>query len=215
MKSVIVVLCLLVAGVFAEGVAVQEALSSSHSSSGVSAAQDALDRYWMQQVVNLANSQPFSFGFTALIVDTVSNSLLCSGINAVGPFGEYTAHGEIQALRNCTALHPAPQPFDFNNPGYNTRAATLYTTAEPCPMCMSAIEFTKIGRVVFGTSIDSLVCKCWGQIRIYADEVNAQSAADGQNNAALRGGVLASQSDPLFANFCPSSTDCSTAANPH
>jgi len=212
MKSFIVVLSLLVACVLAEGVAVQEAMSSSHTT--VTPAQDAIDRYWMQQVINLANANPFSFGFTALIVDSTTNTLLCTGVNAVGPFGEYTAHGEIQALRNCTALYPAPQPFDFNHPGYNTAGATLYTTAESCPMCMSAISFTKIGRTVFGTSIDSLVCKCWGQIRIYSDQVVAQAAADGQNNGVLRGGVLADQSDPLFANFCPSSKDCSTAANP-
>jgi len=198
------ILCLGATLVFAEDLNV-EALSQE---------QRRLDRHYMDQVIALANQNPFSFGFTALIVDTNTNTVLCTGVNAVGPYGEYTAHGEIQALRNCTARYPAPQPFDFNHPGYDTAHATLYTTAEPCPMCMTAIEFTKIGRVVWGTSIDSLVCKCWGQIRIYANQVNRQSASDGQWDADLRGTVSSDQTDALFANFCPSSTDCSTSANP-
>ena len=72
-------------------------------------------------------------------------------------------HGEVNAITNCANS----QPFDPSK----WHDYTLYTTAEPCPMCQGAIEWSHIGRVVYGTSIPFLMDHGWGQIGIRSHEV--------------------------------------------
>ncbi len=71
----------------------------------------------------------------------------------------------------------------------------LYTTAEPCPMCMTAILWSGISMVVFGTSIKFLQSNNWHQIDIYADEVVRRSP---HWNCELMGGVLENDCNALF-----------------
>jgi tRNA(adenine34) deaminase len=47
----------------------------------------------------------------------------------------------------------------------------LYTTAEPCAMCQSAVEWAGIPIVYYGTSIPYLRKLGWHQIDIRAEEV--------------------------------------------
>ena len=58
-------------------------------------------------------------------------------------------HGEMAAIKNLSDI--------VNATGKTVYAVAptlaLYTTAEPCPMCMSAITWSGFGRVVYGTSI--------------------------------------------------------------
>lgn len=51
-----------------------------------------------------------------------------------------TAHAEIVAIRQASAKL---KTFDLSG-------AELYTTCEPCPMCLAAILWARIGRVYFG-----------------------------------------------------------------
>jgi tRNA(Arg) A34 adenosine deaminase TadA len=71
----------------------------------------------------------------------------------------------------------------------------LYTTAEPCPMCMAAILWAGIGTVVFGTDIPTLVRCGWGQIDIRAEEVAKRTPF---TECRLVGGVLREECDALF-----------------
>ena len=74
---------------------------------------------------------------------------------------------------------------------------TLYTTAEPCPMCMAAILWAGIPRVVFGTSIRQLQRLGWHQIDITSEEVVRRTPF---RSCTLVGGVLAAECDALFAS---------------
>ena len=54
-----------------------------------------------------------------------------------------TCHGEMEAIRDaCKTLKT-----------HDLSGAVLYTTAEPCPMCMGAVLWANIGKVFFGCSI--------------------------------------------------------------
>ena len=74
------------------------------------------------------------------------------------------------------------------------KGTTLYSSGESCPMCMGAIVWCGIARVVYGASIAQLATKM-GQIMITDAEIADKTPfAD----IALTGGVLAEESLKLF-----------------
>ena len=64
------------------------------------------------------------------------------GHNEVLKHNDPTCHGEIQAIREaCRSLGT-----------YDLSGCELYTSAEPCPMCLSAIIWANIKTVYYGNS---------------------------------------------------------------
>jgi tRNA(adenine34) deaminase len=72
----------------------------------------------------------------------MNDRIIARGYNQVEKLNDSTAHAEIIAL---TAA------FNFLGSKYLPEA-TLYVTVEPCVMCSGALYWSKIGRVVYGTS---------------------------------------------------------------
>ena len=138
---------------------------------------------YMEMCVRVAKKNPKA-PFGALIVDQTSGEILAEGLNS--SISNPTLHGEIDALNNFSKLYPKSK---FTN-------TILYTTAEPCPMCMGAIIWAGIPFVVYGTSIPTLVDKEWRQISIRAEEVIQKSSDFYMGN--ILGGVLRSKTDLLF-----------------
>jgi tRNA(Arg) A34 adenosine deaminase TadA len=79
--------------------------------------------------------------FGAVLVDQACNVLI-EAENGYMPAHDGTAHAErLLATQACTTL------------GANIlKAATLYSSAEPCAMCAGAIYWAGIGRLVYGLS---------------------------------------------------------------
>jgi guanine deaminase len=95
-----------------------------------------------------------------------------------------TAHGEMVAIRRFVA----------DNPAKDLKGATLYTSGEPCPMCMGAIVWCGMGRVVYAASIEQLSKKL-GQIMITS---RAVAEAAPFLTVEITGGVLAPEALALF-----------------
>lgn len=95
-----------------------------------------------------------------------------------------TAHAEMEAIRQFVAERPAAE----------LECATIYTSGEPCPMCMSAILWCRFSRVVYAASIDELATRL-GQIMLSSREV-ADAAPFA--NIAITGGVLSAEALALF-----------------
>ena len=75
----------------------------------------------------------------AVIVDK-DEKIIANGNNQVLKQNDPTAHAEMVAIRNaCKKL----EKYDLS--GY-----TLYTSCEPCPMCLSAIIWSNIKEVYYG-----------------------------------------------------------------
>jgi tRNA(Arg) A34 adenosine deaminase TadA len=75
--------------------------------------------------------------FGAVIVK--DNNIIGEGWNQVTSNNDPTAHAEVQAIRNaCSQLQ------SFNLSGCN-----IYTSCEPCPMCLAAIYWAKIDKIYF------------------------------------------------------------------
>ncbi|KAK5991434.1 tRNA-specific adenosine deaminase [Cladobotryum mycophilum] len=161
--------------------------------------------YWIRYAIDLlAERTPLcnvnTFG--AVIVNHTDTSSLgnvvCDGFNTVGDHGDPTLHGEMVAIRQCfDVLQKPPYSLTFAAVSAAVRDLTLYTTAEPCPMCSGAIRWTGFRECVYGTSIDTLIQRGWVQMNISSAEIFARSDGLGTRTALFEG-VLRNETDPLF-----------------
>jgi guanine deaminase len=147
---------------------------------GVPVAPMAEDETFMR--LALAEAARGDFPFGAVIVR--DGKVLASGHNSGIMTNDPTAHGEMVAIHGFLARHPAAE----------LQGTTLYTSGEPCPMCMGAIVWCGIGRVVFAASIAELSTRI-GQIMVTSRQI-----ADAAPFAtiSITGGVLAAEALALF-----------------
>jgi len=111
---------------------------------------------------SLRTDRPRPFG--ASIVHTKTGEVLLRALNAVAQEFDPSSHAEVRAIRKATKRLK-----QLSLAGY-----TLYTTCEPCPMCMSAALWAGLDRVVYGATIEDANRHC-KQIQIPATEVAARS----------------------------------------
>jgi tRNA(Arg) A34 adenosine deaminase TadA len=123
------------------------------------------------------------YPFGAVIVRAADGAVSARGVNAtrVNPI----LHGEIAAMNDYVARHGNKDWADH----------ILYTTGEPCSMCMSALVWAGIGGVVFASSIDGIRRAGIAQIDIAAKAVIDASPF---YRGMLLGGVLEAETDRLF-----------------
>ena len=130
----------------------------------------------------LDEAQRADFPFGAVIVR--DGNVIARGANHGRTRHDPTAHGEMVAIRNAV-----------ESPGADAlKGATLYTTGEPCPMCMGAIIWCHIGRVVYAASIDQLAT-LMDQIMVPGAYIAARASFA---PVSMTGGVLADEAMALF-----------------
>src|SRR6266853_1740874 len=110
----------------------------------------------------LETAHPVPFG--ALIVNTRSGERLMRATNAVARESDPSAHAETRTVRLACKKLKRP-----SLAGY-----TMYSTCEPCPMCMANALWARLDRVVFGATIADANRHCL-QIHIPAKEVARRS----------------------------------------
>ena len=72
------------------------------------------------------------------------NKIISEGSNKVTSTNDPTAHGEIVAIREaCLKLNT-----------FNLSGCELYSTCEPCPMCLSAIYWSHIDKIFYANTRD-------------------------------------------------------------
>ena len=148
-------------------VAQRRPTAKRHTSAADPAHVPAIDLRRMAALVDftarsLHTPRPRPFG--ASIVHTKSGNLLLRALNAVAQEFDPSAHAEVRAVRKATKRLK-----QLSLAGY-----TLYTTCEPCPMCMSAALWAGLDRIVYGATIEDANRHC-NQIQIPATEVAARS----------------------------------------
>src|SRR4051794_27219413 len=103
------------------------------------------DVRFMRMAIEEARQGDFPFG--AVIVR--DGAVIARGRNVGRTTRDPTAHGEMIAIRRGLADH-GPDAL---------RGSTLYTSGESCAMCMGAIIWCHMGRLVFAASIAQLATK--------------------------------------------------------
>lgn len=104
--------------------------------------------------------------------------------NTVWRDTDTTAHAEVNCLR---AAAKALGTIDLSG-------GTLYSTCEPCPMCLAAIHWAKIDRVVFGASIADAAGAGFSELSVPAAEL----ARMGGSHLKVEGGLLKDECAALF-----------------
>ncbi len=110
----------------------------------------------------MASARPTPFG--ALIVHSKTGQRFVRATNAVMRENDPSSHAELRAVRFACKKLQAP-----NLSGY-----TLYSTCEPCAMCMANALWARLDRVIFGATIADANRHCY-QIHIPAKEVARRS----------------------------------------
>ncbi len=138
------------------------------------------DSRFMQIAIDQAKNADYPFG--AIIVR--DNKVLALGRNSTKRNHDPTAHAVMVAIRAFLEGH---EPEDF-------KAATIYASGEPCPMCMGAIIWCGFKRLVYAASIAQLSNKI-EQIDVTARRIaNATPFA----NIEITGGLLSGNALRLF-----------------
>jgi tRNA(Arg) A34 adenosine deaminase TadA len=106
----------------------------------------------------LGTSHPSPFG--ALIVSTRTGEPFVRAVNAVVREHDAASHAELRAVRLAGKKLKGPLLAGY----------TMYSTCEPCPMCMANALWARLDRVVYGATIDDANRHCL-QIHIPATEV--------------------------------------------
>lgn len=138
------------------------------------------DAKFMQLAIEQAKEADYPFG-AAIVLD---GRVLALGRNSTKRNADPTAHAEMMAIRAFLQGHE-PEAL---------HTATLYASGEPCVMCMGAIIWCGIRRLVYAASIAELSARI-GQIDITARQI---AAATPFQNIEITGGVLSAGSISLF-----------------
>ncbi|KAM0747520.1 cytidine deaminase-like protein [Meredithblackwellia eburnea MCA 4105] len=161
----------------------------------------AKDRdYWMSianSAVREINGDPCGIApFGVAVVNTTSNELVCVAANRVGLTGNPTQHGEMTGFDVCSEI--------LREKGLSPKemlaawkSFTMYTNGEPCPMCASALRWSGIGEVVWGTSIETIISGGRSQIYLPSSLIVSASYSLGHQSLWL-GSVLSEETDKNF-----------------
>ena len=100
------------------------------------------DEYFMREAISLAVENVKNGGgpFGAVIVR--DGKIVATGVNRVTANNDPTAHAEVTAIRAaCSKLGT-----------FNLAGCVIYTSCEPCPMCLGAIYWAHIDKIFYGAN---------------------------------------------------------------
>jgi guanine deaminase len=101
--------------------------------------------YFMKRAIDLARQgmlQGAGGPFGAVIVR--DGVIIGEGWNRVLATNDPTAHGEVSAIRDaCSRLGT-----------FSLHGCEIHTTGQPCPMCLGAIHWARIGKIYYGFRVE-------------------------------------------------------------
>ncbi|MDD3443851.1 MAG: nucleoside deaminase [Zavarzinia sp.] len=106
-----------------------------------------------REAITTASGPPFG----AVIVR--DGEIIAEGFNHVHADNDPTAHAEIVAIRKAAQM--SGNPF--------LDGCTIYSSSEPCPMCMSAIYWSRLSAVYFATDREDAAQAGFDDRALYAE----------------------------------------------
>ncbi len=97
----------------------------------------------MREVIKLSRSQMHAGSggpFGAIVV--LDGQVIGKGWNQVTSTNDPTAHAEVVAIRDACR----------NTKSFSLKGAILYTSCEPCPMCLAATYWSRIDKIYYANT---------------------------------------------------------------
>ncbi len=117
----------------------------------------------------------------------VGDRVVAEAHNTVVLTTDITAHAEVNALREgCKEVDDI-----------FLTDAVVATTCEPCPMCMSALHWARVGTVYYGATIADAEQAGFNELQLPASEL----LKIGGSNVQLKDGCLAEECRELFTTW--------------
>ena len=104
---------------------------------------------------NVADGAGGPFG--AVVVQ--SGRIVGRGANSVTRSNDPTAHAEVVAIRRACATLGA----------FSLRGCSIYTSCEPCPMCLAAIYWARLDRILYANTRDDAAGIGFDDAHIYRE----------------------------------------------
>jgi guanine deaminase len=136
---------------------------------------DETDRGYLQRAIGISRRALEDGGktpFGALVV--VSGKVVGEGTSRVVELRDPTAHAEVMALRDAGATL-GRHLFDDG---------VMYSSSEPCPMCLIACYWARIPRVVFGATSYDVATYGFEDLQFYRELTRPSSERTVQEDAA-------------------------------
>jgi tRNA(Arg) A34 adenosine deaminase TadA len=125
---------------------------------------DATNKLLMQKAIKLSIENVKRGGGPFGAVITKAGKVIATGVNLVTKNNDPTAHAEINAIRKATRKL---KTFDLSG-------CEIFTSCEPCPMCLGAIYWAHLDKIYFGNSKTNAKNIGFDDSFIY-DELNLKS----------------------------------------
>ena len=142
-----------------------------------------IDQHYMRQAIKEAEKafEADEVPVGAILVH--GQKIIGRAYNQVALLKDPTAHAEMIAItQGCETLKSE-----------HLRAATLYVTLEPCPMCVGAMILARIERLVFGAR-EPKTGACGSMVHLLAD-------AKWNHRFKIEEGILEFESAALLQEF--------------
>jgi len=106
---------------------------------------ESMEIGYMERAIELARkgmTEGEGGPFGAVVVR--DSQIIGEGWNRVLATNDPTAHGEVTAIRDaCTKIS-----------AFSLEGCEIYTTGQPCPMCLGAIHWARLGAIYYGFGIE-------------------------------------------------------------
>jgi tRNA(Arg) A34 adenosine deaminase TadA len=120
----------------------------------------AADEGFLRHAVDLSRRAAEDMGkvpFGAVIV--MNGEAVGSGTNSVVELLDPSAHAEVMALRDA-----AKKAQNYLLPG-----SALYSSSEPCPMCLTACYWARVSQIVFAAASSDAAEYCFDDLSLYRE----------------------------------------------
>ena len=102
------------------------------------------DKYLRETADYSAEDAKFMAMAIDLSIKNIDGEVIATGTNRVVPNTDPTAHAEIIAIRKACAKLGT----------FQLTGCTIYSSCEPCPMCLSALYWAGVDRICYGNTKD-------------------------------------------------------------
>lgn len=127
---------------------------------------EAADHTFMRHALDAAEANVAASGgpFGAVVVQ--GGRVISTGVNRVTVRHDPTAHAEVEAIRAaCAALGT-----------FRLDGCTLYTSCEPCPMCLAAAYWARLDRIVYAATREAAAAAGFDDAFLYDEVARPPSA---------------------------------------